>query len=96
MTQINRFDAFAHISSMKLEPDGDYVLYSDHVAAIAVVRQQAAQGRKVELGKVRELIFMVRNLTPYLAQLGYADLSRSFNDYADEALAELDAFEKEG
>ena len=62
----------------------------------AAVRQQAAQGRKVELGKVRELIFMVRNLTPYLAQLGYADLSRSFNDYADAALAEIDAAEGKG
>lgn len=43
------------------------------------------------LPKVRELIFYVRQLTPHLTNLGYADLSRSFEDHAAAALAELDA-----
>ena len=64
--------------------------------AIAAVRQQAAQGRKVEFPKGRELVSIVRSLTPYLSQLGCTDLARSFNDYADASATELDAAEGKG
>lgn len=49
-----------------------------------------------QLPKVRELIFYVRQLTPHLTNLGYADLSRSFEDHAAAALAELDAAQAVG